>query len=315
MKKAVILLNMGGPNNLDEVELFLKNMFNDKNIITVKCNLLRKFIAFMITTLRKNEAKSNYQKLGGKSPLVGYTEKLTKKLQKAFGDEIYVSYAMRYTPPFVKEVANDLKSKGIEDIFLFPLYPQYSTTTTKSSLEDFKEVVPSLKINAIERFYRDQKYNEAVIQRMKESLGEDDSKEFDLIFSAHSLPQKIVDAGDGYQDEVIENVDILKNMLKDNGLNFNNIHIAYQSKLGPVKWLEPSLEDKLKGIKNKKVIIYPISFILDNSETEFELDIEYREIAKELGFKDYRVSKCLNDSDLFVQSVKDICLKELSKTS
>jgi ferrochelatase len=312
MKKVLVLLNMGGPNNLDEVELFLKNMFNDKNIITVKNNLLRRFIAFMITASRKNEAKENYKKLGGKSPLVAYTQNLADKLQKSM-DDVCIMYAMRYTPPFADDVIKEIKKKKIKELFLFPLYPQYSTTTTKSSLEDFHRALKEAEVfvgtDEIVRFYKNKKYNQAIIERIKESLQNDCAKEFDLVFSAHSLPQKIIDNGDSYQDEVIENVDILKEMLFNEGLNFNHIHLAYQSKLGPVKWLEPSLEQKLKELKNKKVIIYPISFILDNSETEFELDIEYRETAKELGFKDYRVAKCLNDSDIFVEAIKEIYSK------
>ncbi len=312
MKKVLVLLNMGGPNNLDEVELFLKNMFNDKNIITVKNNLLRRFIAFMITASRKNEAKENYKKLGGKSPLVAYTQNLADKLQKSM-DDVCIMYAMRYTPPFADDIIKEIKKKKIKELFLFPLYPQYSTTTTKSSLEDFHRALKEAEVfvgaDEIVRFYKNKKYNQAIIERIKESLQNDCAKEFDLVFSAHSLPQKIIDNGDSYQDEVIENVDILKEMLFNEGLNFNHIHLAYQSKLGPVKWLEPSLEQKLKELKNKKVIIYPISFILDNSETEFELDIEYRDTAKELGIKDYRVAKCLYDCDIFVEAIKEIYSK------
>ena len=138
-QKALVLLNMGGPNNLDEVKLFLSNMFNDKNIITVKSSLLRRFIAVMITTSRTKKAQANYAKLGGKSPLVGYTQQLVDKLQKVMPD-YYVSFAMRYTPPFCEGVIRELQAKGIDEVVLLPLYPHYSTTTTKSSVEDFMDV-------------------------------------------------------------------------------------------------------------------------------------------------------------------------------
>jgi ferrochelatase len=138
-QKALVLLNMGGPNNLDEVKLFLSNMFNDKNIITVKSSLLRRFIAVMITTSRTKKAQANYAKLGGKSPLVGYTQQLVDKLQKVIPD-YYVTFAMRYTPPFCEEVIRELMAKNIEEVILLPLYPHYSTTTTKSSVEDFYAV-------------------------------------------------------------------------------------------------------------------------------------------------------------------------------
>lgn len=308
-KKAVILLNMGGPNNLDEVEVFLKNMFNDKNIITIKSDLLRSFIAFMIVTSRKNEAKKNYEALGGKSPLVGYTQKLVAKLQTEL-QELHVDFAMRYTPPFASDAIAKLKEKDIKEVFLLPLYPQFSTTTTKSSLEDFREVLRNsgikVKLKTIKKFYKNTIYNGLLIDKIEEALGTKDAAQFELIFSAHSLPQKIVDKGDPYQREVLAHVELLKEILKERDINFQNVHVAYQSKLGPVKWLEPSLEDKLKSLSNKNVLISPLSFTIDNSETEFELDIEYREVAEELGFENYCVAKCPNDDAKFIKALKNL---------
>ena len=294
---------MGGPNNLDEVKVFLSNMFNDKNIITVKSSLLRSFIAFMITTLRTKTAQNNYAKIGGKSPIVGYTQKLVSKLQAAL-PSLHVSFIMRYTPPFSKEVIEELKSKGIEEVILLPLYPHYSTTTTKSSLEDFEKNANALafhpKVRIIERFYEDNNYNNLIIQKIIEALGNNDAKEIELIFSAHSLPQKIVDKGDPYQKEISLHVRLLKSILEAKNIRFKDIHIAYQSKLGPVKWLEPSLEEKLKSLETKNALIVPLSFTIDNSETEFELSIEYKEVADTLGFKYYSVARCPNDDDAFV---------------
>ncbi len=309
MNKAIIFLNMGAPRNLDEVELFLHNMFNDKNIITVKSNLLRSYIAHSIVKDRKEEAKSNYKKIGGFSPLVTNTDIFIENAKKAFPNYHIISI-MRYTHPFAFEELKWLQLKGVEDITVIPLYAQYSTTTTKSSLEDLYDALAKANyapnMHIITRFYKNKSYNQAIIQQIEETLKYDKASDFDLIFSAHSLPQKIIDAGDPYQKEVIENVNILHDMLDEEGLNFKNIHLAYQSKVGPLKWLSPSLEDKLAELRNKKVIIYPISFILDNSETDFELSIEYKEIAKELGFKDYRVAKCLNNNQKFIEAVKSL---------
>nr|WP_281950706.1 ferrochelatase [Nitrosophilus kaiyonis] len=311
--KALVLLNMGGPNDLEEVELFLKNMFNDPNIMPIKNSLLRRFVAYMITSSRKKEAKSNYEKLGGKSPLNFYTKKLIEKLKNYLPD-FYITYAMRYTPPFSKDVIKELMSKNIKEVYLFPLYPHYSKTTVKSSLEDFYNSAKGYgfhaRIHDISNFYENRKYNEAVIEKILETLENKDSKEFDLIFSAHSLPKKIIESGDNYQFEIEDNVKILKEILKEKGINFNAIYLAYQSKLGPVKWLEPSLDEVLKDLKNKKVIIYPISFILDNSETLFELHIEYFELAKKIGIKEYKVCECLNDSEKFCEAVREI-VKEM----
>ena len=312
-KEAIILLNMGGPNNLEEVELFLKNMFNDKNILTMKSSLLRKFIGGMIVFNRTESSQEIYRQLGGKSPIVGHTQKLVKKLQERVGDNVIVDFVMRYTPPFALEVIERINKENVEKIYLIPLYPQQSTTTTKSSLEDFEEFYHKSEGNAVlvetKHFFENNTYNKSIIQRIKERMGDDEYKDFDIIFSAHGLPKKIVEAGDVYERHVEKHVDILKQMLKDENMNFHETHLAYQSKVGPMEWLTPSLEDKLKTVRNRGVVIFPIAFTIDNSETDFELEIEYREIAEELGFKDYRVCRCPNDSDLFVESLEEIYQK------
>ncbi len=305
MKKAIVLLNMGGPNNLDEVELFLKNMFNDKNIISLP-NPFRKFVAKMIVKSRKEEAKNNYKLLGGKSPIVDYTKKLVDKLTKKTNIDTF--YIMRYTPPFSKDVLKNLVE--YDEIYAIPLYPHYSITTTKSSFEDlFKEAKKlniDKKIKKIDYYYANEIFNKVIAKKIKEALNGDDANEFDLIFSAHGLPKKVIDKGDLYQKHIkLNRFFTLKELLKQN-IIFNKTHLAYQSRLGPMEWLRPYLEDKLKEIKNKKIIIYPIAFVVDNSETEFELDIEYREIAKNMGYEDIRVAKCPNDDELFVEFLDEL---------
>lgn len=309
-KEAVILLNMGGPNNLEEVELFLKNMFADKNILTMKSSLLRKFIGTMITFTRTESSQEIYRQLGGKSPIVGHTKKLVQKLQDKLGEDVVVDFVMRYTPPFADEVIEKLNKEDIEKIYLIPLYPQYSTTTTKSSLEDFEEQYHKIGGDAIlveiKHFFENENYNKAIIERIKEQMQDSKYEDFDIIFSAHGLPQKIVDAGDVYQRHVQKHVELLKQKLQDEKMNFHETHLAYQSKVGPMEWLTPSLGEKLESLKNKKVVIFPIAFTIDNSETDFELEIEYREIAEELGFKEYKVCRCPNDSELFVEALTEI---------
>ncbi len=308
-QKALVLLNMGGPNNLDEVKLFLSNMFNDSNIITVKSALLRRLIAFIITTSRTKQAQANYARLGGKSPLVGYTQQLVDKLQNAL-PSLHVNFAMRYTPPFCNEVITELQKREIEEVILLPLYPHYSTTTTKSSVEDFMKVAKTLgfkgKIRVIDRFYEDERYNQLLVKNIKEALGKNDPTQMELIFSAHSLPQKIIANGDPYQKEITLHVKLIAALLREENLHFKAIHLAYQSKLGPVKWLEPSMERKLTSLENKNALIVPISFTIDNSETEFELCMEYAELAHKLGFDRYIVAKCPNDDEAFVECIKHL---------
>lgn len=309
-KEAIILLNMGGPNNLEEVEMFLTNMFHDKNILTMKSSLLRNFIATMITFSRTESSQEIYRKLGGKSPLVGLTKKLVAKLQERVGEGVLVDFVMRYTPPFAPEVIERLNKADVEKIYLIPLYPQYSTTTTKSSLEDFEDAYHKIGANAVlaetKHFFQNETYNRAILQSIKETIKDAKYEDFDLIFSAHGLPQKIVDAGDVYEKHVNKHVALLRNMLKEEGMNFHETHLAYQSKVGPLAWLKPSLEEKLKSVRNRGVIVFPLAFTIDNSETDYELEMEYREVAEELGFKEYRVCRCPNDSDLFVDALCEI---------
>ncbi len=309
-KDAIVLLNMGGPNNLEEVELFLINMFNDKNILTVKSSLLRAFIAKMITFFRTEKAQEIYKLIGGKSPLVELTQKLVDKLQAKLGDGVVVDFAMRYTPPFSKEVIDRLNAQNIQNIYLIPLYPQYSTTTTKSSLEEFEQTYHKMGGDAtiveIKHFFQNTSYNKAIVDRIKEAITKDESGSFELVFSAHGLPQKIVDRGDVYEKHVKKHIKLLEAMLKSDGFNFNTIHLAYQSKVGPMKWLEPSLDTKLMELKGKNVLIFPIAFTIDNSETIYELSIEYEAIAKELGVGEYRVAKSPNDSEAFVEALIEI---------
>ena len=312
-KEAIILLNMGGPNNLEEVEVFLKNMFNDKNILTMKSNLLRKMIGGMIVFNRTESSQEIYRQLGGKSPIVGHTKSLVKKLQQKVGKDVIVDFVMRYTPPFADEVIQRLNEENVDKIYLIPLYPQQSTTTTKSSLEDFEEHYHNSEGNAvlveIKHFFEDKIYNEAIIEKIKEKMADDSYNDFDLIFSAHGLPKKIIDAGDVYEKHISRHVELLKKMLQNEEMDFHEVHLAYQSKVGPMEWLKPSLEDKLKTVRNRGVVIFPIAFTIDNSETDFELEIEYREIAENLGFKEYRVCRCPNDSELFVDSLLGIYKK------
>jgi len=311
MKETIVLLNMGGPNNLDEVKVFLKNMFNDKNILRFKRPWMRSLLGSLITTLRGKEARKNYATIGGYSPIVGHTQNIVNALQEQVGIDVH--YAMRYTPPFTDKIIEKLKVDGVTHVYLLPMYPQYSTTTTLSSLEDFYQNAKKLgfeaKIYDIWRYFDNNSLNSAIVDRIEECLNKDNAGEFELMFSAHGLPKSIIESGDSYEKEIESHIEILKSMLKYRGLEFRNIHLAYQSRLGPVKWLNPSLPDMLTRINNEHVIIYPISFTVDNSETDFELSIEYAKVAKELGISDYRVSRCLNAHPQFIDALEQLYKK------
>jgi len=305
VKNAIVLMNMGGPNNLDEVKVFLTNMFNDKYIIGAP-QPIRAMIAWLITSKRLGEAQENYSLLGGMSPIVGHTKRLVRRLNRVL-DDADVFHVMRYTPPFADEVMPKLKD--YDNIYAIPMYPHYSKTTTRSSIEDVMKYAKKLKIDhkikTLDSFYDNESYNKAIVERIVEALKGEDSKDFELIFSGHGLPQKVVDKGDPYQKHILANVEAAKKELAKQGIEFKKIHVAYQSRLGPLEWLRPYLDDKLKEI-DSKVVIYPISFTVDNSETECELDIEYKEVADELGIKDYRVAKAPNHNEHFMNTIIEL---------
>lgn len=305
MRRAILLMNMGGPNDLDEVEVFLNNMFNDKRIIAAP-RLIRMLVARLITWRRKAEAKRNYALLGGKSPIIAHTKRLIKALQADVDATVHM--VMRYTPPYAKDVLGELK--GVDEVYAIPLYPHHSSTTTLSSMDDLHA---ALKANGIEasvktigHYYAHPDYIRAIVDNVKTTLDGDDPGEYELVFSAHGLPQRIIDKGDLYQRHIRYTLFHARKGLMQAGLAFHKTHLAYQSRLGPMEWVRPYLDDKLKVLEKKKVIIYPIAFTIDNSETEFELDIEYREIADELGFETYRVAKAPNDHPAFVACLKDL---------
>jgi protoporphyrin/coproporphyrin ferrochelatase len=309
-KKALVLLNMGGPNDLTEVEVFLKNMFNDKHILSIGSEKIRKFVAGTITTLRVEKAQEIYRELGGKSPLVGHTNRLIKALESELEDFIIVS-AMRYTPPFASEAIKTLLEHDLSQVYLLPMYPQHSTTTTASSVEDFIEQMDihhlDVTTTIISSFYKNEHLNRGIVESIKQTCQGDNVAEVDLVFSAHGLPVKVVEKGDLYQKQVEAHIKILKNLLKKEGLYFNSTTLSYQSKVGPMAWIEPSLDQTLNVLKSgKHVLIYPLAFTIDNSETEYELLIEYKEIAEELGYEYYKVVPALNDHPEFVKAILDL---------
>lgn len=297
-------MNMGGPNNLNEVKVFLKNMFNDKYIIGAP-QPIRAMIGSLIVFKRLEIAKQNYKELGGMSPIVGHTKRLVRRLNKQLDADVF--YEMRYTPPFASDIMPKLKN--YDEIYAIPMYPHYSSTTTKSSIEDFIKVAKKYnidkKIKTIDSYYDNPLYNKVIVERIKEALNGEDSNDFELVFSAHGLTQRTINKGDLYQKHILANVECAKKELEEQNISFKKIHVAYQSRLGPMEWLRPYMEDKLKEIKSK-VIIYPISFTVDNSETQGELVIEYGEVAHELGIKDYRVAKAPNHHPYFMDAIKGI---------
>lgn len=304
-KRAVLLLNMGGANSVDEVELFLRNMFADPKILPMQ-KPLRDFVSNIIIAKRLEEARENYRLMGGKSPLPAISTSLAEKVSQHLGG-MPVYPTMRYVPPFTDTVLRRCQEQGIEEILCFPMYPHYSTTTTESSVDELYVQCERLgyrpKISVVDPYYDDASYVALTVDKIREALGNKAPEEYDLILSAHGLPMSIIKAGDPYEKHVEANVSAIKMELHHRGIAFRRVLLAYQSKVGNAAWLEPNLADILRNPKHRKVLIYPLAFTVDNSETVFELDVEHREIAEKLRFEEYLVAKCPNDDEPFASFI------------
>ncbi|MFH2122848.1 MAG: ferrochelatase [Pseudomonadota bacterium] len=290
--KGVLLLNMGGARSEQELRSFLFNMFSDKYIIR---SPVRYLLAPLISTLRYKKIWRKYELING-SRIYQHTERLVEKLRQRTGEEVFP--VMRYTHPQAEDL---FAEREFAQLVLIPLYPHYSSTTSQSSLEDVRRVLRAHgqepEVREIGPYYDDPLFNASIVERIREQYQDHG---YHLVFSAHGLPQKIA-ACDPYEGQINEHVALLKALLSAAGLDFKGIHLAYQSKVGPMRWLEPSLDTVLQELAGEKVIVYPLSFTIDNSETDLELAIEYKELAQTIGLLDYRVCRVQNDSDLFVE--------------
>jgi ferrochelatase len=304
---------MGGVSSGDEVPTFLKNMFRDRRILRIGFSPLRYFLAWLIASRRKSKALAHYALIGDRSPLLNHTRSLAKKLSAIASAPVFI--AMRYSTPFTGDVVEEIKKSGVNKIVLLPLYPQYSTATTLSSLETFYDEMKkksfSASISLVDRFYDHPTYNACIIDEIKYALGARNPEEFSLIFSAHGLPQNVINGGDPYQAECEEHARILTKRLTYENLAFESISLAYQSKIGPLKWITPSLEHTINDLytkKSKKLLIVPLSFTIDNLETDYELSIDYYNRAKKIGFEEILIARCPNDSDRFATALSELAI-------
>lgn len=316
MKKyAVVLMNLGGPDSLETVQTFLENLFSDPDIF--KIPIFQKSIAKFIAKRRAPKVVEEYRLIGGKSPIGEWTELQRSMLEKSLNkdEELFdVFIAMRYFKPYTNETIKKVQEKNYEKIILFPLYPQYSFSTTKSSFNEWERYYKGdkSKLIRINNFYQNQLYIKAINQRIDESLNKfSDPQSFYFLFSAHGIPLSYVKKGDPYQKQIEETI----KLVMENRNYSNPYSLAYQSKVGPMKWLEPATDEEIRrlgksGVRN--LLVIPISFVSDHIETLYELDIEYRKVAQESGLENYIVMKGLNDSELFIESIKEEIWKILS---
>ena len=312
MKTAIVLFNLGGPDNPGSIKSFLFNLFNDPLIIRLP-GLLRTPLAWLIANRRNKKAQSIYNEIGGKSPILEITRSQARALGRALeaaGVDSQVFVSMRYWHPMTSEAVKQVQEYNPDQVFLLPLYPQYSTTTSKSSLDAwFKESKKqNLQINTkyVCCYPTNEKLIEAHSSLIQKKIEGINSKKIRILFSAHSLPVSIIKGGDPYQWQVQQTVQSI--MKKLTGVEEHVL--CYQSKVTPVKWLEPSTPDEIKrAIKDDVVIVVvPIAFVSDHSETLVELDIQYKNLAQEMGSKDYYRIEALNINEIFIEGLKDLVL-------
>ena len=317
MKKAIILFNLGGPDKLENVEPFLFNLFYDPAILNLP-KFIRYPLAKLISKRRAPITKKIYKEIGGSSPILKLTNDQAVELENSLNsnqkDIIYRTFVvMRCWNPRASQIVKEVRKFNPAEVILLPLYPQYSATTSGSSINEWKEICKienfNVKTGAFCCYPTDNSFIDAHINEIKKKVN--NINNFKLIFSAHGLPEKNIKNGDPYQWQIEQTVDeIVKKM---NIENLDHI-LSYQSRVGPLKWIGPSTESVI--IENSKygkhIVIVPIAFVSEHSETLVELDIEYKKLAEQYGCKNYTRVPALGVNESFIKSLLKLILNKES---
>ncbi|MBC6432108.1 ferrochelatase [Nostoc sp. HG1] len=322
---GVLLLNLGGPDKLEDVGPFLYNLFSDPEIIRLPFRWLQKPLAWFIATRRTTTSQANYKQIGGGSPLRRITEAQGQALKEQLsylGQEAKIYVGMRYWHPYTEEAIAQITQDNIEHLVILPLYPQFSISTSGSSfrlLEKLWQEDPKLQpidYTVIPSWYKEPGYLQAMAELVAQELRQfPNPDEVHIFFSAHGVPKSYVEeAGDPYQQEIEECTALIMQTL-----NRPNAHtLAYQSRVGPVEWLQPYTEDALKelgaqGVKD--LVVVPISFVSEHIETLQEIDIEYREVAEKSGIHNFRRVPAPNTNPVFINALADLVIDALKNPS
>jgi len=308
---GVVLFQLGGPDTLEAIEPFLFNLFCDKDIIDFPfARIGRKPLAKLISTTRARKVQHHYSVIGGGSPIRRFTEMQARALQRELrqcGVDAHCFVAMRYWHPFTSEAVEHVRTAGCDEIVLLPLYPQYSSTTSGSSLNEWRRWFhDDTPVRSVEPFYRHDLYLDAFVEKIEETLARfSDPDVPELLFSAHSVPVAVIAKGDPYQRQIEETVGLV---MRRGGWP-NRHRLCYQSKVGASKWLQPSLRGTLRALAEeniREVCVVPISFVSDHVETLGEIDHEGRELAAGLGIRKFEMAPGLNDAPTFISALADL---------
>ncbi len=314
MKKAVILFNLGGPDKLESVEPFLFNLFNDPAIIDIP-SIFRYPLAKLISKRRAPIAKNIYKEIGDKSPILELTNDQAKNLQNDLVEkgEYKCFVVMRCWHPRAAHVIKKVKEYNPDEIILLPLYPQYSASTSGSSIKEWKDLCRKenykVKTKIICCYPTQEDFVESHVNLIKKTIKNLENKNFKLLFSAHGLPENKIKKGDPYQWQVEQTVEEIMSKLTNENLDYI---ISYQSRVGPLKWIGPFTDEVIiKNSQEKKgIVIVPIAFVSEHSETLVELDIEYRKLAEKNGCSFYKRVPALGIERNFIKGLAELVLKK-----
>ncbi|MCF4166826.1 ferrochelatase [Zavarzinia compransoris] len=317
---AVVLFNLGGPDSPAAVKPFLYNLFSDPAIIRLP-QPLRYLVAKLISGRRAKPAGEIYALMGGRSPIVPETEEQAAALTAALegldlGYEVKVFIAMRYWHPRAADTARAVADFAPAHVVLLPLYPQFSTTTTASSLKEWGEAAAKAGITArtgtIESYPTEPGFVQAQALLIAEALDRAGDGPVRLLFSAHGLPQKVIDAGDPYQKQIEETAAAVVAALNRPGLDWL---VSYQSRVGPLEWIKPYTEAEIRraGTEGKALVVVPVAFVSEHSETLVELDIEYRELAAESGVPAYVRVPAVGTAPAFIAGLARLVASALGR--
>ncbi|MEC9154090.1 MAG: ferrochelatase [Pseudomonadota bacterium] len=314
-KTAVVLFNLGGPDGPDAVRPFLFNLFNDPAIIGVP-GLVRWALAQFISRKRAPVAQKIYKHLGGGSPLLPNTQAQAEALEKTLGGTYRVFVAMRYWHPFAWETVAVVKDYAPSRIVLLPLYPQFSTTTTGSSVADWhrsaRKVGLDVPTSTVCCYFKNEAFVQTIAARVQSALDTFVEEAPRVLYTAHGLPKKVIAAGDPYQWQVKRTAAAITEAIGRSDLDWIT---CYQSRVGPLEWIQPYTSDVLKraGKEKKPVIVVPIGFTSEHSETLVELDIEYREIANLAGVPRYTRIDTVGDTSEFIEGLAKLVRMSISQ--
>jgi len=317
---GIVLFQLGGPDTLEAIQPFLFNLFCDPDIIDFPfARIGRRPLAKLISSTRAKKVEHHYSVIGGGSPIRRFTETQARALESALQSEgvnARCFVAMRYWHPFTAEAVAQLQAAGCDEVVLLPLYPHYSSTTVGSSLNEWnRQYRGKAPVRLVGSFYRDEAYLDALIEKIESTLDRFPiGLRPEIVFSAHSLPQSIIDKGDPYQRQIEETV----HLLMQRGGWPNRHRLCYQSKVGASKWLQPSLHRTLRNLAAEQVrdiCIVPVSFVSDHVETLGEIDHEAREEAAELGFRQFEMTTGLNDSPKFISALASLVMRAVGRSA